>query len=166
MQRPPRKIDEPIINFDLTMRTLFVGVLLMIAGFGLYEWAFMAGYDAAGAQTVTVNAIVVGEAFYLFNCRSLVKPLAFREIFSNRWMLTGVGIMLLLQLVFTYTTLMQTVFGTQDIAWEAWAMIFAAGLIIFTLVNIEKKIRWHLALRERRNQLSSNKPGEAVQGSY
>jgi Ca2+-transporting ATPase len=163
MQRPPRRLDEPIINFDLTMRTLFVGVLLMIAGFGLYEWAIKAGYDAAQAQTVTVNAIVAGEAFYLFNCRSLIKPLAFREIFTNRWMLMGVGVMFLLQLLFTHAQPMQAVFGTQDIGWEAWAMVFAAGLIIFTLVNIEKQIRWRLSLRDRQSKASSSRPSEAVQ---
>jgi len=162
MQRRPRRIDEPIINFDLTMRTLFVGVLLMIAGFGLYEWALMAGYDEASARTVTVNAIVVGEAFYLFNCRSLIKPVAFREIFTNHWMIIGVGIMLLLQLFITYAPPLQIVFGTQAIGWEAWAMIFAAGLIIFTLVNIEKRIRWHLAAREHLKSVAVEKPREAA----
>lgn len=153
MQRPPRRLDEPIINFDLTMRTLFVGMLLMVSGFGLYEWSLMAGYDEASARTVTVNAIIVGEAFYLFNCRSLVQPLALRETFSNRWMLLGVGIMLLLQLVFTYARPMQIVFGTDSIGWEAWAMILGAGLVIFTLVNIEKSIRWRIGLKDTRQRL-------------
>jgi hypothetical protein len=58
---------------------------------------------------------------------------------------------------------MQAVFGTQDIGWEAWAMVFAAGLIIFTLVNIEKQIRWRLALRDRQSKASAHKPSEAVQ---
>jgi hypothetical protein len=74
-------------------------------------------------------------------------------------MLLGVGIMLLLQLVFTYARPMQIVFGTDSIGWEAWAMILGAGLVIFTLVNIEKSILWRIGLKDARQRLEKGVEG-------
>ncbi|MEA3292669.1 MAG: cation-transporting P-type ATPase, partial [Pseudomonadota bacterium] len=101
MQRQPRNPRAPILNGVLLFRVGLVGVLLLIGTFGLFEWALREGADAARARTIAVNMLVTGELFYLFNCRSLTRSMFEIGVFSNRWLLSGVAGMILLQLMFT-----------------------------------------------------------------
>jgi len=88
-----------------------------------------------------VNVFVMVEAMYLFNCRSLTRPLTSLAPFSNPWVWGGVGIMAALQVVFTYTPLFHHLFGTAPIGLEAWAQIAAVGLAALVLIEIEKGLR-------------------------
>lgn len=145
MSRPPRAINQSILDRTLIMRTLFVGLLLVIAGLGLFELVLRDGLSENAARTVTVNTIVLGELFYLFNCRSLDKPLSRLGFFTNPWIFAGVSLTLLLQLAFTYLPSMNRWFGTEPIPATAWGLSALAGLSIFTLVTIEKRLRFRHA---------------------
>ncbi|MFW7381549.1 MAG: cation-translocating P-type ATPase [Oligoflexus sp.] len=146
MQRPPRPAGEPILTRDLVLRTLFVGFLLTVMSLGLFYWSrVILDYDLARARTITINTIVVGEAFYLFNCRALVRPLDFHGWTNNKWMLGGVSIMLSLQVLLTYVPALQVMFGTAALDWREWLVIGLAGFTLFLLVHIEKRLRWHAA---------------------
>ncbi|RLA18269.1 MAG: cation-transporting P-type ATPase, partial [Gammaproteobacteria bacterium] len=112
MQRNPRKPDAPILSRVLLFRIILVGFLLLAGAFGLFELALVRGASEAEARTVAANVFVFGELFYLFNCRSLTQPLAKLGFFSNRWLLVGVFGMVVLQLLFTYSPLMNRLFQT------------------------------------------------------
>jgi hypothetical protein len=61
---------------------------------------------------VAVNQFDMIELFYLFNCRSLTRS-AFRiGFFTNPWVLVGSAVMVVLQLLFTYTPVMNRLFQT------------------------------------------------------
>jgi magnesium-transporting ATPase (P-type) len=62
-------------------------------------------------------------------------------LFSNRWVLGGVGLMVLLQLVFTYLPAMHTAFGSRSIGWREWGLILGASLIVYIVIEVEKWIR-------------------------
>ena len=51
---------------------------------------------------------IVGQAFYLLNCRSLTRSMWSVGWFSNPWIWVGIGAMLVLQLAFTYLPFMNT----------------------------------------------------------
>ncbi len=141
MDRPPRPAGEPILTHPLIMRTLFVGTLLLVAGYGLFEWSIARGLDDAAARTVTVNAIVVGELFYLFNCRSLIRPARHVGWWSNPWVYAGSAAMLAAQAAFTYLPIFNTLFDTAPIGGSEWAQVAGAGAAIFVLVHTEKRVR-------------------------
>ena len=144
MDRPPRPSDEPILTFDLIMRTLLVGTLLLIASFGLYLYEIAQGTPTAEAQTVATTVFVVLEAFYLFNCRSLVRPIKEIGFFSNKWVFYGIGAMFLFQALFIYTPLMNTLFGSAPLNLMQVLRIFGAGAMLVIIVSIEKYIRYQL----------------------
>ncbi len=56
------------------------------------------------------------ELFYLFNCRSLTKSMFQLGVFSNLWVWSGVGIMIALQGMFTYTPFMNRFFIAPRLA--------------------------------------------------
>ncbi|MFP4154830.1 MAG: cation-transporting P-type ATPase [Halothiobacillaceae bacterium] len=140
MARPPRDPDEPLLNGFLIWRTLFVSVLLVIGALSMFMWMQAQGMSDEVARTVAVNTLIFGEIFYLFNCRYLRNPVFSRAgLFGNRYVLMAIGVMLVLQMLFTYAPFMNVWFRTAPIPLEAWAAILVFGLAVFVAVEIEKR---------------------------
>jgi Ca2+-transporting ATPase len=138
MLRPPRDPKTPILTGRLISRILLVGGLLLLASFGLFQWELAAGATVAEARTVAVNVFVIVELFYLFNCRSLTKSIFQLGFFSNMWVFGGVAAMLLLQILYTYLPLMNTLFQSAPISMESWSRILGAGVIAYLVVEFKK----------------------------
>jgi cation-transporting ATPase F len=141
MKRPPRSPDAPILSPELLIRILIVGTLILIGAFGLYEWELSRGASVAAARTVAVNTVIAIEIFYLFNCRSLRESMFRLGVLSNRWVVVGVGAMVLLQLLFTYVPAMNRFLMSEPIDLAAWGRILAAGLVGYLIVECEKWLR-------------------------
>ncbi len=139
MSRRPRDPKSPILTRPLIRRILLVGLMLFAGSFGLFEWELYQGASIPAARTAAVNVLVFGELFYLFNCRSLTYSMFTRGVFSNPWLFVGVVTMVASQLLFTYLPAMQHVFGTASLGVTEWMLILAVGLVIYVVVEIEKK---------------------------
>ena len=141
MERPPRRPDMPILTRKLVMRIVVVGLLLLISTFGLFNWMLEQGRSIEAARTIAANMLVFGELFYLFNCRSLRYSMIKLGIFSNHWLLVGVTLMILAQILFTYSPTMNLLFGSAPLGSAEWALVLVGGLFIYSVVDIEKWIR-------------------------
>ena len=148
MTRPPLDPGQPLLTGELAMRIGLVGFLLLVGAFGLFEWELRQGNSVAVARTCAVNIFVFGEIAYLFNCRSLRHSMFHIGLFSNRWVLGGVSIMVLLQLLFTYLPAMHTAFGSRPIALREWVLIISASLIVYCVIEFEKWFR-HVFFRNK-----------------
>ncbi len=138
MQRQPRTPDAPILTRELIRRILLVGTLLLIGAFGLFEWELVTGSSLEHARTVAVNAFVIMELFYLFNCRSLSKSIFQLGFFSNMWVFGGVVVMLFMQITYTYMPIMNRLFHSTAIGADSWVLIVLAGLTVYAIVEVEK----------------------------
>lgn len=141
MDRPPTPANKPFLTYPLIMRTFLVGTLIMLTAFILFRYELSLGVDLAEAQTVATTVFIVLEAFYLFNCRSLRRSVSEIGWFSNKWVYYGAFAMLVLQLVFIHTPLMNDLFHSAPIGLNSWLRILAAGIGLFTIVYLEKTIR-------------------------
>ena len=142
MLRPPNQPNTPIIDATLMWRIVLVSSLLCLISFGLYEFELSLGASQEEARTVAVAMFVIGEAFYLLNCRSLNRSCFAVGLNSNPWIWAGIGVMMFLQLLFTYLPIMNEWFSSAPISAEAWLRVFAGGLLIFVLVGLEKHWRF------------------------
>jgi cation-transporting P-type ATPase F len=141
MRRPPRPSAAPILDRVLVGRIVLVGLLMLAACFGLFLLALERGQPLAEARSIAVNAFVMIEIVYLFNCRSLTRPLWAVAPFSNPWVWAGAGAMLVLQLLFTYLPPFQKVFGTAPIGARAWLEILTCGGVALVVMEVEKRLR-------------------------
>jgi Ca2+-transporting ATPase len=141
MVRTPRPPKAPILDGVLVGRIVLVGALLLVGAFGLFEYAQRAGYTLEEARTVAANVFVFGEMSYLFNCRSLTLPSWRVSLRTNHFLLGGVGLMLALQMLYTYLPGMNRLFGTAPITWLAWVWIIGVALAVHVIVEIEKSVR-------------------------
>ncbi|MEW6078364.1 MAG: cation-transporting P-type ATPase [Thermodesulfobacteriota bacterium] len=142
MQRPPREPGRPLLTAPLITRIVMVSLMLVVGSFGLFQLELrLAGHNEALARTVAVNVFIFGEMFYLFNCRSITRPVWALGLFSNPLLWAGVAAMTLLQMLYTYLPLFNTVFQSTPMGWTEWGLVLGTGLVIFTVVEIEKGIR-------------------------
>ncbi len=139
MRRAPRPTTEPVITRALGSRILFVIALLIAATFFVFHWELGRGSSLETARTAAVNTIVVGEAFYLLNVRRYTDH-AFRlDTFrGNPVVLLVLGILTVLQLLFTYAPPMQHVFRSVALGLTSWSLILGMGVALFLAVELEK----------------------------
>jgi len=141
MHRLPRAVDRPILDGFGVWRVVFVGLALL----ALTLWAFfwMKSKDAPDdlARAVAVNALVIGQVFYLLNSRyKLDSSLSFKAHLGNQYLLFGIVAVLILQLLFTYAPPLQTLFETAAIPLWVWPWLVLGGLVFFLVVEAEKLI--------------------------
>jgi len=143
MSRPPRDPKEPLLSKPLVMRTLFVSFLMQLGGYGLFVWEQRShGAPVEEARTIVTNLIIVVEAFYLLNCRSLTHPFVRLGWFSNLWIWGGIAVMLAVQLLFNYVPLMNRLFHTAPARPETWLHVATVGFVIFLVIEAEKWLRF------------------------
>jgi len=140
MLRPPRRPNAPILSHSMIFRVTLVSFLMLGAAFGLFSWELSGGATLAEARTAAVNAFVMVELFYLFNCRSLDKSVFQLGFFSNFWVLGGVVTMTLVQIAYTHLPVMNRLFQSAPIAPAVWGRTVAAGLAVFVIIEIEKRL--------------------------
>ena len=156
MQRPPRDPEQPILTGHLIFRTLLVGLLLTGGAFGLFEWELLHGEGIDKARTAAVNMFVIGQAFYLLNCRSLTKSMFSLGLFSNPWLWPGVLAMLLAQAAFIYLPIMNWLFHSAPIGRDEWVLTLAAGLVIYVIIGTEKLITRRILERRVKTTATRN----------
>ncbi|MBF0207441.1 MAG: cation transporting ATPase C-terminal domain-containing protein, partial [Oligoflexia bacterium] len=91
--------------------------------------------------TVAVNVFIVVQTAYLLNCRSLTHSMFSMGIFSNKWLLGGVGIMFGLQFAFVYSPMMNNLFHTAPVTLGSWGRVLLLAIMSYFLIEGEKWIR-------------------------
>lgn len=149
MNDPPRKPESPILSGILIGRILLVSFFMLAAVFAVFNWQKTNGYPLEVARTVAVNLFVMIELTYLFNCRSLTRSMFKIGIFSNPWVLVGSGLMIVLQLFFTYAPFMNKVFHSAPIGVNDWLLIAVIAVAVYGIIGLEKWIRLHVLKKPR-----------------
>jgi len=140
LRQPPRPATEPLLTSLIKKLILIVAILMVTGAFTLFFFNLNNSEDITVARTIVLNTIVMFEAFYLFNCKSITEHVH-KQIFSNKFMLLGVTIVMLLQMAITYLPVMNSIFHTAPITPAHWAMIVAVSSTVFFLGEFIKYLR-------------------------
>jgi magnesium-transporting ATPase (P-type) len=141
MRQPPRNPREALLTRFMLWRIVFVTVFLVAGSLGLFLWELERGMPLEAARTAAINALVMGEIFYLFNCRRLIAPVVgWSGFFGNRAVLIAIGVLIVLQGLFTYLPLLQALFATTALDLATWGRIVLFGFIVYSVVEIEKAV--------------------------
>jgi Ca2+-transporting ATPase len=149
MDRPPRDPTRPLLTVHLLIRTVLVAWIIVGGGLWLFhDQITRSGETLDEARTAVVNTIVMVETAYLFSCRSLSHSLFHVGLFTNKFALAGAGAMILLQVFFTYSPVMNRLFQSVPLEAATWWGIAGVAVFSFIAVEIEKHLRFR-----RRNQV-------------
>ncbi|MFC3848957.1 HAD-IC family P-type ATPase [Corynebacterium hansenii] len=141
MDRPPRDPGEPLLDGMAGIRIAVVSLLLGGMTMAVFYWALDGGTAVGTARTLAVNALVVGQIWYLFNARHLREHSFRADLFTTNpasWI--AVAALVALQLLFTYAPFMHAAFGSAPLGAAQWGLIVALGTAVFAVVEGEKAL--------------------------
>ena len=141
MQRAPRPPNAPLLDLFLLWRVVFVSCLLLLCVFGMFAW-LLHGQDnpLALARSGAVNMLVMGSAAYLINSRFLINSsLSWHGIFGSRPVWLAIGLVVLIQLGWTYLPVMQHLFESAPLLPMHWLAIVLASVGLFLIIELEKR---------------------------
>lgn len=162
MKQPPRSPDERLLNFRILRRAyLFLGPIEALAGLsgffyilnsGGWQWGAMLPQDNLlymQATTACLAGIIASQVGNVFACRSSIESVFSLGLLSNRLILFGVSIELILAVFIVYHPLGNKIFGTAPLEINVWLMLipFSAGLLLaeelrkFFVRRLNKKLR-------------------------
>ena len=142
MHRPPRDPRAALLSSLLVWRTAFVSALFCAVVFAVFTWALRRGEELEHAQTFAVNAMVGLEIAYLFSVRLRNSaPFDFRAIRLTRALLIGIAAVVVLQILFTYLPLFETLYDTRPIDWPDMGVAALAAIGLILVLELEKVIR-------------------------
>ena len=140
MKRAPRNPKTPILTREIISQMLVVGFYMLIASYGMFNYALSNGHSIEYARTVAVNIFVFIELFYLFNCKELQQSVFKTNIFNNRLLLIGASLMALIQVAFTHTDFMNKIFKSESLDIGTWVEIIVISFSVMFVVEIKRFI--------------------------
>ena len=139
MFRPPRLANQPLVNRFGLWRIAFISVLLLVFTFGTFFWLTHHGASIEFARTAAVNAMILGQVFYLVNSRFLFESCFTLKAFTGNWLIpAAIGGVAVLQALFTYTPFMNAIFGSVPLPLSLWKWLLLGGAVFFAVVELEK----------------------------
>jgi magnesium-transporting ATPase (P-type) len=157
MDRPPRSQKEPLLTTRLLVRALlWYGVIEAIAGMSAYFFAnWLHGWPGAPlaaqgtvlyrmATSMTLAGIVATQVGAVFGCRTDRASIFKIGFFTNRLVLVGIVVELLLLGLLVYVPFLQSTFNTAPLGLVEWCFVFAWTPVIFLLDEVRKALlRWN-----------------------
>jgi len=140
MDRVPRDPKEPIMTKVMVTQMLVVGFYMLISSYVMFSYMLTIGHSVEYARTVAVNIFVFIEIFYLFSCKQLELSVFKTDLFDNKFLLLGVGFMILLQLLFTHSAFMNSIFKSEPLDLITWLAIITISFCVVFVVEIKKTI--------------------------
>jgi len=159
LENPPRDPKEKIANRLFFVRVGLVSVVMAAIAFIIF-WTF--GHLAIGAttdpalltqaqklaltqaQTAALMTVVLVHIGYIFTARSTFGSAFTFSPFSNKWVLGGVAITIIVDLMIVYTPFMNNIFRTAAFPADWWPYILLGLPAGFFVPELEKLIRRRL----------------------
>lgn len=139
MDHPPRNIKDRIINRDIILNVIFVGVFMAtgtLVAF-IYGWT---NYGLIRAQTMAFVTISLFQLFNALNCRSRTKSVFKIGIFTNKYLIIGILTSVTLQILVTTLPPLQIVLGTTTLSVTDWLLAVLISSSVFVADEIRKLI--------------------------
>lgn len=152
MRHPPRSRSEALLSSGLLWHIAFVSLLFLCGVYGIYSHAIERGYSVELARTLALNTLVVMEIFHLFFIRNIYgTSLTWKAVRGTKVVWLVVIIITAAQFAITYLPPLQKILATESIPLLDGVSIFAIGVLLFIILEVEKQVRLFFR-RERGNK--------------
>jgi sodium/potassium-transporting ATPase subunit alpha len=153
MKRPPRPKDKGLIDRRVLFNGyIFLGLLstvgvvfayFFVLHIGGWHWGTELSIDdplVHQASTATFLGIVIMQIANVFACRTQSDSIFKVGIFSNRIILWGIAIEILLSVFIIYHPWGNKIFSTAPIPYTAWLILVPFTILLFTAAEVRKVI--------------------------
>jgi Ca2+-transporting ATPase len=136
--RPPRPLDEGILNRRLVWRTLVVGGTIAVGVVWYFQWLFNSGHPIEVCRTGAVTCMVFFQFFQVLNCRSETRSIFRLNPFSNMFLLASLVAATLAQVAAVHYAGLQWVFRTVSLDMAQWSSCIGLALSVVVVAEADK----------------------------
>ncbi|KAF5417232.1 MAG: Copper-exporting P-type ATPase B [Candidatus Methanogaster sp.] len=138
LKKPPRNPDERITDPPFFGKVGLISIVMAIAGFAVYYYYGLPAIDVvdpsshnliiARAQTAAFTTVIMVHICYLMTARSITDSAFTFSPFSNRWLLAGIAITVVVQLAIVYHPIGHAILGTESLPLDWWGPMILLAL--------------------------------------
>jgi magnesium-transporting ATPase (P-type) len=164
MSRPPRSLDERVIDRRMWVGVLFVGLVMAAATLAAIDLLLPGGvfpapgagsHSLATARTAGFTVLVLAQLFNAFNARSETRT-AFHGLLANRWLWGAVAASTALQVAVVHVPVLNQAFGTEPLSLPQWGLCVGLASTVLWANELRKLVlRLTAARRSGRRQVAS-----------
>ncbi len=134
MARPPRKLDDRVIDARMWRGVAFIGAVMAVVTLltldGYLPGGLLAGDRSLDeARTAAFTVLVLAQLFNSLNARSETSS-AFHRLFVNRWLWGALGLALVLQIAVVHLPVLNAAFGTTALDAGQWVFCTAMASVV------------------------------------
>ena len=138
MRLKPVSVNQPLLNRRLLRRVVLMTPVMAASTFGYFAWSVSQGLPYAQVQTETFTLLAACQWFNVLNCRSETRSALSFDLFRNPWMLGGLALSILLQLLVIYWPPMNSLFHTVPISGVNFLVITAVASLVLWAEEVRK----------------------------
>ncbi len=113
-----------------------MALIMSMLTFAVFQWTLPAGLEKA--RTIAFTLMVALQWFYALNARSDRQSMFKLGFFSNRILIGGIAVAILLQIAVIYLPFLQNVFYTVPLTINDWGLIILLALSILAVEELRK----------------------------
>jgi Ca2+-transporting ATPase len=131
LEEPPRRAKAGIVYLGMLWRIIFIALFMSIGTFFIFRWE-LPRVGLEEARTIAFCMLVAFQWFNALNARSDQQSLLKVGLLSNRLLLGGIGLAILLQAMVIYTSPLQKLFYTVPLDLGDWGVVvlMAGGILV------------------------------------
>ncbi|MHA6346313.1 cation-translocating P-type ATPase [Roseivivax sp. CAU 1761] len=140
LSRPPRHPAASLVDREMVWRTVLVSGYSAVAVFWAVAWSDAKGYEIGRTQALAVNIIVLIEAAYLLFIRR-VSGRGLQILPFTRAVAIGLVTATIAQVLLTYSSPLQLVFGTIGLAPKEWLVAGGLAGTLYAILEFDRIAR-------------------------
>lgn len=139
LEELPRRAGAGIVYPGMLWRIIFIALFMALGTFLVFKWE-LTNVGLEEARTIAFGLLVAFQWFNALNARSDQQSLFKLGLFTNRWLMAGIGLAVILQLGVIYIPFMQKLFYTVPLGWDGWLVVILVSASILGAEEIRKII--------------------------
>ena len=142
MARPPRRLTDRIIDRDMQVGVVFIGLVMAIATLLTLDIGLAGGLvEGSGtlteARTMAFTTLVLAQLFNCFNARS-DRVSAFKHLFTNRFLWVAIALSLVLQVAVVHLPFLNEAFETTALNATDWLLCTGMASLVLWADELRK----------------------------
>jgi len=139
LEDPPRRQKAGIVYSGMLWRIAFIALFMSMGTLFIFRWE-LPRVGLEEARTIAFSMLVAFQWFNALNARSDQQSIFKLGLLSNRLLLGGLGLAVLLQAMVIYTPPFQKLFYTVPLSLEDWGVVVLMAGGIFAVEELRKLI--------------------------
>ena len=164
MSRPPRRLTDRVIDAEMQVGVVFVGLVMAVAALLAIDIDLPGGMieghgTLAEARTLAFTTLVLAQLFNCFNARS-DRVSAFHHLFTNGLLWAAIALSLLLQFAVIYVPFLHDAFDTSALGLDDWLLCVGLASSVLWADELRKLVSRRLRSRSS-NRIGVVEPNRA-----